>query len=96
MIWAAAVVLGIFSKLLDHPILSHYIYTPSGKHFLYNNDPKCTANMVRAVWMEKTHLRTLLVTDWPPQISDINIIEAVRDHLDREQNKMQPRAKEEL
>lgn len=51
--------------------------------------------MVRAVWMEKTHLRTLLVTDWPPQISDINIIEAVRDHLDRE-NKMQPRAKEEL
>lgn len=27
MIWAAAVVLGIFSKLLDHPILGHYIYT---------------------------------------------------------------------
>jgi len=32
----------------------------------------------------------------PPQSSDLNIIEAVWDHLDREWNKKQPTSKEEL
>lgn len=34
--------------------------------------------------------------DWPPQSPDLNIIEAVGDHLDRERNKRQPKSKEEL
>jgi len=32
----------------------------------------------------------------PPQSLDLNITEAVWDHLDREQNKRQPTSKEEL
>ena len=32
----------------------------------------------------------------PPQSPDLNIIEAVWDHLDRERNKRQPASKEEL
>jgi len=32
----------------------------------------------------------------PPQSPDFNIIEAVWDHPDREQNKRQPTSKEEL
>ena len=32
----------------------------------------------------------------PPQSPDLNIIEAVWDHLDRERNKRQPTSKEEL
>ena len=32
----------------------------------------------------------------PPQIPDLTIIEAVWDHLNREQNKRQPTSKEEL
>jgi len=32
----------------------------------------------------------------PPQSPDLNIIEAVWDHLDRKRNKRQPTSKEEL
>ena len=32
----------------------------------------------------------------PPQSLDLNIIEAVWDHLERERNKRQPTSKEEL
>lgn len=97
MVWAAFSISGVGDLFkIAGPSYFDPPYIPSGKHFLYNNDPKYTANMVRDAWMQKTHRGTLLVMDWLPQISDINIIEAVRDHLDREQNKMQPRAKEEL
>ena len=34
--------------------------------------------------------------DWHPQRPDLNIIEAVWDHLDRERNKGTPKSKEEL
>ena len=34
--------------------------------------------------------------DWPPQSPDLNIIEAVWDHLDRERNKRLPMNKKEL
>jgi len=40
--------------------------------------------------------KTLTAMDWPPQSPDLNIIEAVWDHLDRERNKRQPTSKEEL
>ena len=37
--------------------------------------------------------KTLTVMDWPPQSPDLNIIEAVWDHLDREINKGQSKDK---
>ena len=43
----------------------------------------------------KTADKTLTVIDWPPQSADLNIIEAVRDHLDRQINKGL-KSKEEL
>ena len=59
----------------------HYAI-PSGT-FLYHNDPKHTAN---ASDSDKT------LTQSP----ELNIIEAVWDHLDREINKGQPKSEEEL
>ena len=51
---------------------------------------------VKSYLRRKTGDKTLTVMDWPPQSSDMNIIEAVWDHLDREINKGQPNSKEEL
>ena len=39
---------------------------------------------VKSYLERKTADETLTVMDWPPQGSDLNIIEAVWDHLDRE------------
>ena len=42
----------------------------------------------------KTVNKTLTVMDWPPQSPDLNIIEAVWNHLDQEIN--QSKSEEEL
>ena len=47
-------------------------------------------------YLDETADETLTVMDCPPQSPDLNIIEAVWDHLDRERNKGQPKYKEEL
>ena len=53
-------------------------------------------NAVKSSLMRKTADKTLTVMDWPPQRPDLNIIEAVWDHLHRERNKGQAKTKEEL
>ena len=50
--------------------------------------------LVKSYLQRKTADKTLTVMDWPPQSPDLNIIETVWDHLDREINKGQ--SKEEL
>jgi len=60
---------------------------PSGKCNGFT-DPKHTATAVKANLDMKTHDG--------PQSPDLNIIEAVWDHVDRERNKRQPTSKEEL
>ena len=51
---------------------------------------------VKSYLERKTADKMLTVMDWPPHSPDLNIIEAVWDHLDREINKGQPKSKEEL
>ena len=51
---------------------------------------------VKSYLKRKTADETLTVMDWLPQNPDLNIIEAVWDHQDRERNKGQPKFKEEL
>ena len=75
-------------------VLLHYAI-PSGKRltgngFIYqhDNDPTHTANAVKSYLERKTADKILTVMDWPPHSPDLNIIEAVWDHLDRERNKI--------
>ena len=60
----------------------------NGFIFQYHNDPKHTAN-ASEIWREKT--LTVMEMPWPPQSPNLNIIEVVWDHLDRERNKRQPK-----
>ena len=93
---------GIMNAEKYRQLLIHHA-VPSGKRligngfiFQHDNDPKHTSNVVKAYLQKKEEAGTLTVLDWPPQSPDLNIIEAVWDHLDRERNKMQPSSKEEL
>ena len=69
-----------------------------GKNFTlqHDNDPKHTANIIKTCLERKTVDGTLTVLDWPPQSANLDIIEPVWDHLDREKNKKHPKSKEEL
>ena len=51
---------------------------------------------VKSYLERKSANKTLTVMNWPPQSADLNIIEAVWDHLDRERNQGQLKFKEEL
>ena len=88
---------GITNAEKYRQVLIHYAI-PSGsvrlgtvlEVFQYHNDPKHTANAVKSYLEGKTADKTLTVVDGPPQSLDLNIIDAVWDHLDRERNKGQP------
>ena len=96
---------GIMNAEKYHQLLSHHAL-PSAKRligngfiFLHGNDPKHTADAVKAYLQRKVKDGTPSVLDCPPplpQSPDLNIIEAVWDHLDRELNKRQPTSKEKL
>ena len=74
-------------------------------HLNFYLTDKCTENIlkitillmpVKSYLERKTADITLTVMDWSPRGPDLNIIEVVWDHLDRERNKGQPKSKEVL
>ena len=58
--------------------------------------PKTRLMLVKSYLVRKTSDKSLTVMNWPPQSPDLNIREAVWDHLDRERNKQQPKPKVKL
>lgn len=58
--------------------------------------PKPTANKVKQYQRRKEQQGVFELMEWPPQISDVNIIEQIWDHLDHEKNKIKPKYVEEL
>ena len=51
--------------------------------FQQDNDPKHTANKFKRYLKRKEDQAVLELMEWPPQSRDLNIIEAIWDHLDR-------------
>ena len=78
--------------LIHHAIPFGKILIGNGFIFQHDSDSKHTANAVKSYLERKTADKTLTVMDCP----DLNIIEAVWDHLDREINTRQPKSKDEL
>ena len=52
--------------------------------------------MIKRYLGGKEEQGALQLMEWPPHSPDLNIIEQVWDHLDREKIQMQPKAGEEL
>ena len=84
---------GIINAEKYRQVLFHYAI-PSGKHLIGNSFIfQCHNNLM--LMPVKSYLERK-IADWPPQSSDLNILEAVWDHMDRERNKGQAKSKEEL
>ena len=64
--------------------------------FQQDNDPKHTANKFKRYLKRKEDQRVLELMEWPPHSRDLNIFEAIWDHLDRKKIKKQPKSQEEL
>ena len=86
----------------NRQILIHHAI-PSGRRligprftFQQDNDPKYTANKVKRYLKRKEDQGVLELMEWPPQSPDLNIIEAIWDHLDRKKFEKQPKSQEEL
>ena len=64
--------------------------------FQHDNDLKNTAKKVKDYLQRKENQGELQLIEWPPQSSDLNIIEAVWDYFDRKKLEKQPTTAEEL
>ena len=93
---------GIMNAEKYRQILIHHAI-PSGRRligprftFQQDNDPKHTANKFKRYLKRKEDQCVLELMEWSPKSRDLNIIEAIWNHLDRKKIKKQPKSQEEL
>ena len=86
-----------YKEILEtHAIPSGLRLNGPGFIFMQDNDPKHTSKLCRSYIKDKENCGDLKYMDWPSQSPDLNPIEMLWDHLDREVRKKCPTSKESL
>lgn len=87
---------GYLAILRDHALPNGLSLIGRGFVFQQDNDPKHSSKLCKGYLEEQHRRRKVNVMEWPPQSPDLNPIELLWEHLDRELRKTCPTSKSDM